>query len=86
MSKPSLQLIHCSNVLRPAAKRGRSFQPLVIDGGMKSAPGQHSWETALELFDLGLHICQGNYLALIEASMIILNNVNWVGPEKGRSA
>jgi hypothetical protein len=89
MSKPSLQLIHCSNGILPGAKRpqnGRSFRPLVIDGG-KSAPGQHSWETALGLFNLGLHVCHGNYLAFLEASMIILNDLNWTDPEKpGRSA
>ena len=88
MSKPSLQLIYCSNGIRPGAKRrlnGRSFRPLVIDGGVKSAPGRHSWEIALELFDLGLHVCYGNYLALVEVSMIILNDPN--GTERpGRPA
>ena len=85
MPKPSLQLIHCSNGIRPGAKRpqsGRSFRPLVIDGGLKSAPGQHSWETALELFSLGLHVCYGNYLAFVEAGMIILNDPDWNGPGK----
>ena len=89
MSKPNLQLIHCSNGIRPGASRrqnGRSFRPLVIDGGVKSTPGQHSWETALELFNLGLHVCHGNYLAFLEASMIILDDLNWTGPEKARSA
>jgi hypothetical protein len=88
MSKPSLQLIHCSNGIRPGAKRaqnGRSFRPLVIDGGVKSAAGRHTWEIALELFDLGLHVCYGNYLALVEVSMIILNDPN--GTERpGRPA
>ena len=85
MSKPSLQLIHCSNGIRPGAKRpqsGRSFRPLVIDGGVKSAPGRHSWETVLELFSLGLHVCHGNYLAFLTASVIILNELNWTDPEK----
>jgi len=90
MSKPSLQLIHCSSGIRPGARRarnGRSFRPLVIDGGVKSAPRQHCWETALELFNLGLQVCHGGYLAFLEASMIILNNLNWTGPERlGRSA
>jgi hypothetical protein len=84
VSKPSLQLVHCSNDIRPGAKRrqnGRSFRPLVIDGGVKSAPVQHSWETALELFNLGLHVCNANYLAFLEASMIILNDLNWTDPE-----
>jgi hypothetical protein len=85
VSKPSLQLIHCSNGIRPGAKRrqnGRSFRPLVIDGGVKSAPGQHSWETALELFNLGLHVCHGSYLAFLKASVIILNDLNWTDREK----
>ena len=88
MSKPSLQLIHCSSGIRPGAKRslnGRRFRPLVIDGGLKSAPGRHSWETALELFDLGLRACYGNYLALLEVSMIILNDPNRA-ERPGRSA
>jgi len=85
MSKPSLQLIHCSNGIRRGAKRpqnGHSFRPLVIDGGVKSAPGQHFWETALELFNLGLHVCHGSYLAFLEATVIILNDLNWTDPEK----
>ena len=89
MSKPRLQLIHCSNGIRPRAKRrqnGRSFQPLVIDGGVKSALAEHSWETALALFNLGLHVCHGNYLAFLEASMIILNDLDGTDPERaGRS-
>jgi hypothetical protein len=85
MSKPSLQLIHCSNGIRPGAKRppnGRSFRPLVIDGGLKPAPGRHSWEIALALFNLGLHVGYGNYLACLEAGMIILNDPGWTDPEK----
>ena len=76
MSKPSLQLIHCSNGIRPGAKRrqnGRSFRPLVIDGGVRSAPGEHAWAAALELFSLGLLVFYGNYLALLEANMTALN-------------
>ena len=88
MSKPRLQLISCSNGIRPGAKRrlnGRSFRPLVIDGGAKFAPDRHSWEIALELFDLGLHACYGSYLALLEVSMITLNDPN--GTERrGRPA
>ncbi len=83
MSKPSLQLIHCSNGIPPGAKRrhnGRSFRPRVIDGGVKSAPGEHSWETALELFDLGLLVFYGNYFALLEANRIVLNGSNWTDP------
>jgi hypothetical protein len=92
MSKPSLQLIHCSNGIRPGAKRrhiGRSFRPLVIDGGVRSidggvrsVPGEHSWKAALELFDLGLLAFYGNYLAFLEANMIVFNGSNWTDPEK----
>jgi hypothetical protein len=76
MSKPSLQLIHCSNGIRAGATRrqnGRSFRPLVIDGGVKSAAGAHSWEAALELFNLGVLVCYGNYLAFLEANMTVLS-------------
>jgi hypothetical protein len=85
MSKPSLQLIHCSNGIRPGAKRrqnGRSFAPRVIDGGVRSVPGEHSWEAALEQFNLGLLVFYGNYLAFLEANMTVLNGPNWTDPEK----
>ena len=67
MSKPSLQLIHCSNGIRPGAKRrqnGGGFRPLVIPGGVRSVPGERSWEAALELIGLGFLVCYANYLAL----------------------
>ncbi len=90
MSKPSLQLIHCSNGIRPGAKRrqnGRGVRPLVIEGGLKSATAQHSWETALELFNLGLHVGYGNYVAFLQASVSLLKDPNWTDPERpGRSA
>ena len=85
MSKPSLQLIHCSNGIQAGAKRrhnSRSFRPLVIDGGVRSRSGEHSWEAALELFGLGLLVFYGNYLALLEASTTVLNGSNWTDPEK----
>jgi hypothetical protein len=83
MSKPSLQLIHCSNGIPPGAKRrqnGRSFRPVVIDGGRRSAPGEQSWKTALELFDLGLLVFYGNYFAFLEANRIVLDASNWTDP------
>lgn len=76
MSKPSLQLIYCSDGVRPGAKRrpnGQGFRPLVIDGGVKSVPGEHYREVALELFDLSLLVLYGNYLAFLAANMIVLN-------------
>jgi hypothetical protein len=75
MSKPSLQLIHCSNGIRPGAKRrqnGRSFRPFVIHEGVRSVPGERSWEAALELIDLGFWVFYGNYLAFLEASTTVL--------------
>jgi hypothetical protein len=68
MSKPSLQLIHCSNGIRPGARRrlnAGSFRPLVIDGGVRSVPGEHPWEAALELFGLGVLVFYGSYLAAL---------------------
>ena len=78
-------MIHCSNGIGPAAKRpqnGRGLRLLVIDGGLKSAASQHSWETALELFNVGLQVCYGNYLAFLEASRVILDDPGWTDPEK----
>ena len=69
MSKPSLQLIHCSNDVRPGATRrhnGRGFRPLVIHGGVKSMPGAHSWEAALELFSLVFFVFYRQNLAFLE--------------------
>jgi hypothetical protein len=85
MSKPRLQLIHSSNGIRPAAKRGqsgRSFRPLVIDGGLSSVSGEQCREAALELFDLSLLVFYGNYLAFLEANMAVLKGLNWTDPEK----
>jgi len=87
MSKPRLQLIHCSNDIRPRAKRrqhGRSFRPLIIHGGARarSVPRESSWEAALKLIDLGLLISHVNYLAFSQASKIVLEAHNWTDPEK----
>lgn len=86
MSKPSLQLIHCSNGIRPGAKRrpnGQGFRPLVIDGGVKSVPGEHYREAALELLDLGLLVLYGNYLAFLAANMAVLNGPGWTDSRAG---
>ena len=77
MSKPRLQLIHCSNGIRPEAKhrqRGRSFRPSVIHGSARarSAPRENSCEAALELINLGFLISQVNYLAFLQASLTVL--------------
>jgi hypothetical protein len=83
MSKPSLQLVHRSNGIPPGAKRRQNdggFRPYVIYGGVSSAPADRSWQTALELADLGFFAFYGNYLALLEASMTVLGGPNWTDP------
>jgi hypothetical protein len=87
MSKTRLLLIHCSNGIRPGAKhrqRGRSFRPLVIQGGAqaRSVPRESSWEAALELINLGFLISHGNYLTFLQASKAVLEAYNWTDPEK----
>jgi len=86
MSKPRLQLVHCSNDIRPQAKprrHGRSFRPLVIHGGAcaRSVPRENSGEAALDLFDLGLFNFFGNYLAFLQVSRTVLEAYNWTVPE-----
>jgi hypothetical protein len=87
MSKPRLQLIHCSNGIRPEAKyrrHGRGFRPLVIHGGARarSVPRESSWEAALELVNLGFSISHRNYLAFLQASITVLEAYKWTDPEK----
>jgi hypothetical protein len=86
MSKPRLQLIHCSNDIRPGAKRrqhARGFRPLVIQGGARArSVGGSSSETALELVGLGFLISHANYLAFLEASITVLGAHHWNDPEK----
>jgi hypothetical protein len=87
MSKPRLQLIHCSNDIPPRAKHrqhGRSFRPVVIHGGARarSAPRESSLETVLKLIDMGFLVHQLNYLAFLQASLTALESHNWTDPEK----
>ena len=86
MSKPRLHLIHSSNGIRREAKprqHGRSFRPLVIDGGAQArSAGASPWEAGLELINLGFLISHVNYLAFLEASNIVLGVHNWTDPEK----
>jgi hypothetical protein len=85
MSKPSLQLIHSSNGVRPGEKRRRthrSFRPFVIDGGVKSAPNEHSWDVAPEPIDVGFLAFYKIYLAYLEASATVLGAPFWTDPEK----
>lgn len=79
MSKPSLQLIHCSDDVRPGARRRQNsdgFQPYVILGGASSVRAEHSWEAALDLVDFGVLVCYENYLAFLEASAAVLRGLN----------
>jgi hypothetical protein len=84
MPKPSLQLIHCANGVRPGAKRrqdSNGFRPFVIAGGIQSLPGEPSWDAARELIGLGFLVSYANYLALLEASAAVLVGSNWIDHE-----
>jgi hypothetical protein len=85
MSKPNLQLIHCSNGIPLRTKcrqNGRRFRPLVIDGGVRSMRGEPCWQAALELFDLSLLVFHQNYFAFLEAHMAVLWGLHRQRPEK----
>jgi len=85
MSKPNLQLIHCSNGIPLQANRRqkrRSFRPLVIDGGVRSVRREPCWEATLELFDLSLLVFHQNYFAFLEAHMAVFWGLHRQGPEK----
>jgi hypothetical protein len=85
MSKPSLQLIHCSNAIRPRAKRrqnGSDFRPFVIAGGIQSMPGERSWQAAFELIGFGFLVSYANYLAFLDASTTVLAGCDWINNEK----
>lgn len=86
MSKPSLQLIHCSNGNSGAKRResGSGFRPYVIPGGARSAPNERSWEAALELVDFGFLVCYENYLAFLEASVAVLGGPDRTDPKPAR--
>ena len=45
-------------------------------------PREGSWEAALELINLGFLISHGNYLALLQASITVLEAYNRTDPEK----
>jgi hypothetical protein len=84
MSKPRLVLVHCSNGIRPNAKRrdhGSSFKPWVIQGGApaRSVPGgESSREAALKLIELGFLVFQMNNLAFLEATIRVLDACNGI--------
>ena len=85
MSRPNLQLIHCSNGVPLRAdhrQKSRSFRPLVIDGGVRSVRGEPCWEATLELFDLSLLVLHQNYFAFLEAQMAVFWGLRRKGPEK----
>lgn len=77
MPKARLHLILCSDDVEHEARpprRDRSFQSSVIDGGKQSAnaPADNSWIDLLDVFDLGVVVCQASYLALLGASLAAL--------------
>jgi len=77
MPNAHLHLILCSDDADHEATRqtpDRSFQPTVIDGGKQaaSAPADTSWIDLLDVFDLGVVLCQASYLALLGASLAAL--------------
>lgn len=85
MSKPSLQLIHSSNGVRPGTKRRQprsGFRPFVIDGGMRSVPSVRAEEASPELIDVGFLAFYRIYLAYLEASATVLGGSPWINPEK----
>jgi hypothetical protein len=87
MLKPRLRLVHSSNGTEPREvrrSRDRSFRPLVIQGGARAkfAPGESSWEAALELINLGLLASCRNYAAFVQASMAVLEACNRTDFEK----
>jgi hypothetical protein len=88
MSKPNLQLIHCSNGVPLRADHGqsRSFRPHVIDGGVRSVRGEPGWDATLKLFDLGLLVFHQNYFAFLEAHMAFLLGLHGSARKPGRSA
>jgi hypothetical protein len=87
MTKAHLHLISCSDDIEPEAmrrRRGRSFQPSVIDGGKRAidAPREKLWETMLDLFDLGILVSQANYLTFVAASLTVIELHGWADPKR----
>lgn len=80
MSKPTLELIHCSNPsgAKHRARGGRRFRPLVIQGGARTR-SVSSWEAALELIHLGLAVSNESYLCFLQA---LLDTHTQTDPEK----
>ena len=77
MPNARLRLILCSDdVDRKATRqrRGRSFQPSVVDGGKQtpSVLGDNPWIDLLDVFDLGVVACEACYLAFLAASLAAL--------------
>jgi hypothetical protein len=70
MPKPHLRLIVCSQAIVPeTSRRGRRFQPAVIDGGRRTkSPAANPLEGLLDLVDLGIWVAQASYVAWLAAS------------------
>ena len=85
MPKPRLRLIVCSQAIAPeTSRRGRRFQPAVIDGGRRTnSPAENPLEGLLDLVDLGIWAAQANYLAWLAASLAAIASHR--RPEPGRA-
>lgn len=77
MPNAPLHLILCSDDVEHEARRqrgDRTFQLSVIDGGKQtaSALADNPWIHLLDVFDVGVVLCQASYLALLGASVAAL--------------
>ncbi|MCC8983967.1 hypothetical protein [Bradyrhizobium acaciae] len=73
-----LHLILCSDAAGHEAmrqRRNRGFLPSVVDGGnqVASVPADNSWIDMLDVFDLGVVVCQASYLAWLGAGLMVLH-------------
>lgn len=85
MSRPRLQLVHCSNGIPPEAKHGQhGFRPRVIHGGARarSVPRESPGQAALELIHLGFLISHCSYFAFLQASIAVIESYNRADPKE----
>jgi hypothetical protein len=80
MSKPRLLLVHCSTILQPRKDKSevKNFRPFLIRGRDRGTPDlkASSWELAFRLAELGMLVSSRNYLALLQASMVVITGAN----------
>jgi hypothetical protein len=87
MPNTRLHLIFCSDDVEHEVghqRRDRSFQRSVIDGGKQTASvlADNPWIDLLDVFDLGVVVCQASYLAFLHASLAALES-QVDGPDPG---